>query len=980
MTTAFIEKQFPVSKVSKESYKERKANNGQTLTGLGKWWGRKPLILCRATILGCLMPASDNPARDNEIFLKILSMDEEGLWLRKEAAKKSLAAKWLRDMLMPHAALWAKYGGFFTVENDDEGNEKKVALAKDAPRAEIERAAFDLLGYDEKIALGVRPEHFTVTSEQTWREINHHLGTTAASLPELVEQLAQKRFGHSLRVGDCFCGGGSIPFEAARIGCAAYGSDLNPVAGLLTWAAINVCGASKEELEDIRRFQQSVYDAVDAEIRELGIEGRDNGDRAVSYLYCVEAKCPECGKIVPMAPSWVIGKGTKTIVEWTENDRGGYDPHVKMHATPDEMAAAEKAGTATSRGLTCPHCQRTTPISTLRRDRTDQSGEVAYGLRRWEKHEFEPRPDDVFHERLYAVKYEHREVLPNGKVKATRYYRAPDARELANEKKVHDIVAANFAQWQADGLVPSMAIEAGMETDRLSRERGWTYWHQLFNCRQLLVQSCYVKAIMKFATESYLYAIGAMGLHKVADYNSQLSSWNGSAANEKVEHTFYNQALNTMLVYGSRGLESTSNSWFFEVNKVNIPSRGHVSLADARLVDEECDFWITDPPYADAVNYHELSEFFLAWDKSLLKKAFPEWYADSKRALAVRGDDKFSQTMIDIYTNLAKHTGEDGMHVVMFTHSDPAVWAQLALILWKAGLTVTAAWNIATETDASGLKSGNYVKGTVLLVLRRQTSDETAFLDELEGEIRKGVREQIALMQSLDTGEDPNFSDPDYILAAYAASLKVLTGYRSIGELQDFDYELDLAINDPARSEVVKIIDRARDLATNCTLPRGIDAMLWRDLSGADRFYVKGVEAEKHGLRQVGIYQEYARVMGLPGGYTALMASAKANEARLKTAAELGMRTFGDLVGFDDGLLRRVLEAIHVAVKEDEDPGKGLAHLKNALKAGYWEKREQVMALLGFFADTASIADMSYWHPCAKMAGFIRSLVEADHV
>jgi adenine-specific DNA methylase len=43
MTTAFIEKQFPVSKVSKESYKERKANNGQALTGLGKWWGRKRL-------------------------------------------------------------------------------------------------------------------------------------------------------------------------------------------------------------------------------------------------------------------------------------------------------------------------------------------------------------------------------------------------------------------------------------------------------------------------------------------------------------------------------------------------------------------------------------------------------------------------------------------------------------------------------------------------------------------------------------------------------------------------------------------------------------------------------------------------------------------------------------------------------------------------------------------------------------------------
>ena len=54
----FIETQFPVSLISKESYKERKAGAGQTLTGLGKWWGRKPLILIRASILGMLMPAS----------------------------------------------------------------------------------------------------------------------------------------------------------------------------------------------------------------------------------------------------------------------------------------------------------------------------------------------------------------------------------------------------------------------------------------------------------------------------------------------------------------------------------------------------------------------------------------------------------------------------------------------------------------------------------------------------------------------------------------------------------------------------------------------------------------------------------------------------------------------------------------------------------------------------------------------------------
>jgi adenine-specific DNA methylase len=71
---SFIETQFPIARLSAEAYKERKAGASQTLTGLGKWWGRKPLILVRASILGMLMPASDNPKKDREIFLKILKI------------------------------------------------------------------------------------------------------------------------------------------------------------------------------------------------------------------------------------------------------------------------------------------------------------------------------------------------------------------------------------------------------------------------------------------------------------------------------------------------------------------------------------------------------------------------------------------------------------------------------------------------------------------------------------------------------------------------------------------------------------------------------------------------------------------------------------------------------------------------------------------------------------------------------------------
>src|SRR6266851_9535829 len=98
-TKSFIEAQFPISKLSKESYKERKAGSGQTLTGLGKWWGRKPLILVRAAILGLLFPASDDPQKDREIFLKILTMDDEGLWRRKS---KGIPLTELYTLLTPH--------------------------------------------------------------------------------------------------------------------------------------------------------------------------------------------------------------------------------------------------------------------------------------------------------------------------------------------------------------------------------------------------------------------------------------------------------------------------------------------------------------------------------------------------------------------------------------------------------------------------------------------------------------------------------------------------------------------------------------------------------------------------------------------------------------------------------------------------------------------------------------------------------------
>jgi putative DNA methylase len=84
-----------VQKLSAEAYKEQMAVHGKTLTALGSYWkGRKPLILNKACILGCLLPATDDPARDLEVFEKLMAMDDESFvvrWKRRPKPKEILA-------------------------------------------------------------------------------------------------------------------------------------------------------------------------------------------------------------------------------------------------------------------------------------------------------------------------------------------------------------------------------------------------------------------------------------------------------------------------------------------------------------------------------------------------------------------------------------------------------------------------------------------------------------------------------------------------------------------------------------------------------------------------------------------------------------------------------------------------------------------------------------------------------------------------
>lgn len=976
---SFIEVQFPVSKISKESYKERKAGSNQTLTGLGKWWGRKPLILVRAAIVAALLPATDNPKKDRDIFLKILSMDERGLELRKN---KPISTK---DLLANATAKEKEF--YFVYDNGEYIAKYNKGIAKE-DKDKLQLSVFNRFSYDQKLKYCLRPEEVTDITAYDYRIINDHLGTKASSLQELIKQLGIRRFGKEPRVGDCFAGGGSIPFESGRIGCDVYASDLNPLAGLLTWADLNILSKSNSEIEELKKFQEKVYDEVAKQVEEWGIENNEKGWKAKYYLYCNETVCPECGCKVPLAPNWIVSDSFKTVAKLKYNkDNNNFDILIENGVSKEEMIKAKESATIVKGNLACPHCNNSTPITSLRKDKKSDDGNTVYGLRKWEKNEFVPREDDIFQERLYAIKYIDKfdnksweEVMKKpapatdacyGKV----YYAAPTKQDLQREEKVKKLLKVRINEWQEKGFIPNSEIELGAETTRLIRERGWGYWHQLFNPRQLLVHGLIAQKTSELANSNSEKVIGVLGINGLANRNSKLIIWN--YAYDKSEQTFTNQALNTLYNYPVRGMSSMFTAWIFEIRNYQFKSNSCIKLKDARKIDDVCNLWITDPPYADAVNYHELSELFLAWDKKIIKETFSDWYSDSKRILAVKGvGEAFNNSMVKIYTNLCKNMSDDGMQIVMFTHSDVKVWAEMAMILWSSGLQVTAAWSIATETESGGLKDGNYVKATVLLILRKQSSGETAYLDELYVEIEEEVKYQIDSMRELDDKEDPNFSDPDYLLAAYAASLKILTSYKNIEDI-DVKYELSKARNTSEVSPIENIINQAVKIAYDYLIPSDVDSFIWKSLIPEERLYLKGIELEKQNLYQLSAYQELARGFGV-GEYTTMLASTKANTARLKTPKEFAMKNLNDSSTFGNSLLRNILVAIHLGLKE-EDTSKGRNWLKTEV-TDYWNKRSNIIEILNYLSKAEYIDNMEHWKECAHEAFILKNLVENDNI
>ena len=884
---ALVEYLFPVQKISAESYKEQMAGAGKTLTALGSYWkGRKPLILNKACILGCLLPATEDRLKDLEIFEFLMGMDPDSMQKRIE-------------------------------ENLPASRRDNVA-------------EYLVLPFNEQVRLGKRQEEMNNSLySHIWSQVNCHLGTSAKSFSELVEQIGIARFGRRPKVADVFSGSGQIPFEAARLGCDVYASDLNPIACMLTWSDFNIVGASNEKRDKIVSAQKKLALAVQKEVDALGVETDGNGWKAKVYLYCVEVTCPESGWKVPLLSSLVISKGSQVIAKLIPiASEKRYEIEICYVDRYEEVETAQNGTVQNGDLVHSPDGINSyrTSIKTIRGDYKE--GKINKNrLRQWEKRDFTPCSDDIFQERLYCVQW----MKQKTKSKKFDYeFRSVTNADLFREQKVIGYLQENLNEWQEKGYIPDMIIESGDKTDEPIRTRGWTYWHHLWSPRHLL----YLGLMKRFINSAECIALFTGTL----DYTSKLCQWATSGrriakdgtgkfvggASDSPAHVFYNQALNTFNNYGVRSCSQIFDVFFKKINSFPFSEtiKLKVETHSANNLEVENDIYITDPPYGDAVKYEEITEFFIAWLRKKPPEEFSHWTWDSRRSKAIKGEDEgFRQGMVAAYHRMTQMMPDNGIQVLMFTHQSGAIWADMTNIIWASGLQVTAAWYVVTETD-SALRQGANVKGTIILILRKRHQELETFRDDLGWEIEDAVKEQVESLIGLDKkvraqGAEGLYTDADLQMAGYAAALKVLTAYSRI-DGKDMVTEAEAPRQKGKTTFVDELIDFAVQTAVQFLVPVGFEKGEWQKLQAVERFYLKMTEMEHQGAKTLDNYQNFAKAFKVHHFDQLMSDASKANSARLKLSTEFKSAMMSGDTEFAGTPLRALLHALFELSKEAE--------------------------------------------------------------
>jgi adenine-specific DNA methylase len=605
---------------------------------------------------------------------------------------------------------------------------------------------------------------------------------------------------------DPTAGGGSIPFEAMRVGLEPQANDLNPVAGLtmkatVEWPAKWPAALVSEFEELAKHWRHVIEERLGSLYSQTDLPERVD----ITHLWARTVTCPYCEGLVPLSPNWRLtpdGTGVRLLPNEGEGP-GSSERRCSFEIVESEE---EQSPETVARGDgTCPFADCGRVIDGDEIKEQAQAGHMG--------------------EQLYAVVYKQRleSRTKTGKIreKWVRGYRAPRP-EDDNSAEIASRLAAKLPEWEAFDIVPSETIPDGLKTAEPQRY-GMRQWRDLFSSRQLLSHGTSVEIFREMleadrsaghldAVRKAAYAYLALTLDKLLNYNSRMSVWMPTrevVANTFNRHDFafcwsYAEMVTVVTGLGyDWAIQQTAKSIRELVQLVHAdaaPASGAAPTNQMRLSepgdsgdeaahpvtitckpaesldhieDASIDAVIMDPPYYDNVMYAELSDFFYVWLKRTAGSVFPELFRrrltdkeneavanparfkGQKGAKLLAGRD-YQKRMGAIFRECARVLKPDGIMTLMFTHKASGAWDALTTGLMEAGFRITASWPINTEAASSlHIKDKAAAKSTIFLVCRppddrkaAKLRDGATYWEDVELEVAKAVRRRVAEFQA----------------------------------------------------------------------------------------------------------------------------------------------------------------------------------------------------------------------------------------
>ncbi len=545
-------------------------------------------------------------------------------------------------------------------------------------------------------------------------------------------------------VVDPFAGGGSIPFEALRLGCEVFASDLNPVACLILKVILeDIPRHGPELVDELLRVGTEIKKQSDKELAEFYPMDSD-GATPIAYLWARTVRCesPNCGAEVPLIRSfWLCKKrNRKRAFRYKIVQLKDQTPQVEFEMFDPKNDGEVSGPTVTNAKATCLCCNAVLLPERVRAQLSEQRGGADVI--------FDSKGNRIGGARITAVV-----TLQLGA--KGRQYRLPSKLDYIPVWKVQNQLQTLLEKWERDGKkgfspIPDEPISLN-EIRRISVPLyGATTWGDIFTNRQKLCLYTYARMIREADSTKSCARLCSLALDRLVMLLSAHCRWKPTG--ESLIDMFGRHAIGMVWDFAEStpgiGRENTFVSWlkkysrFMEFATTLGLKPGDVEQSDATrsyLPDESCQVWFTDPPYYDSIPYAHLSDCFYVWLKrslpqspspddfyELLSPKDGECVVDRPHRLSTsnKNDEYFERKIAEATTVGRKVLSPSGCASIVFAHKTTEGWDALLSGIIEGNWCITASWPIATELKTRlNARDTASLDTSVHLVLRPRPKD-----------------------------------------------------------------------------------------------------------------------------------------------------------------------------------------------------------------------------------------------------------------